>query len=465
MLKARPPIVTVLGHVDHGKTTLLDAIRKTDVVSKEAGGITQAIGASVVATPQGKITFIDTPGHAAFSKMRSRGAKVADVAILVIASDDGIKPQTKEALGFILEEKIPYIVAISKIDLPSSDPESIKLQLNKEGVALEGNGGQVPCVLVSAKAGKGIKELLELIILVAQLNEIKADSEGKLEGFVVETKKDKRGLLATIIVRNGKIRVGDRLLTEGLTSKVRGLFDSVGRPMKEVLPSEPALVLGFDELPEVGAKVQAVSGEAQVEKSSLKTPTSRGFQKEAKLNLVVKTQTTGSLEAILENIPANVNILDYSVGDVNESDVFMTKSSPNTRIFAFESRVPSTVAKLAETEGVKIEKFNIIYRLFERLEELIAEEEEEILGKAEIIAIFPFNNKKVAGCKVLNGKISKGDVIKIIRGKKEVGVVKVISLKKEKKDVTQVGQGEEFGVIFEPQLDFTIGDMIVSVRK
>jgi translation initiation factor IF-2 len=229
MLEPRPPIVTVLGHVDHGKTTLLDAIRKTNVASREVGGITQSIGASVVEISDGKkagkITFIDTPGHAAFSKMRSRGAKVADIAILVVATDDGIKPQTKEALGFILEEKIPFFVALTKSDLPSSDPETAKGQLEKEGVQLEGSGGQVPYVLISAKEGKGIKELTELIVLLSEVNDIRGDPEGNLEGFVVETKKDKKGLLATVIVRNGKIRTGDQILTEGVVTKVKGIFD------------------------------------------------------------------------------------------------------------------------------------------------------------------------------------------------------------------------------------------------
>jgi translation initiation factor IF-2 len=469
MLETRPPIVTVLGHVDHGKTTLLDAIRKTNIAAKEVGGITQSIGASVVETRDGKkigkITFIDTPGHAAFSKMRSRGAKVADIAILVVASDDGIKPQTKEALGFILEEKIPYIVALTKIDLPSSDPESVKLQLEKEGVLLEGRGGQVPYVLISAKEGKGIKDLMELIVLLSEVNEIKADANGVLEGFVVETKKDKKGLLATIIVRNGKIGIGDKILIEGVITKVKGIFDSSGKPIKEVLPSEPALILGFEKLPEIGSKVQTWSKDAPIVMSKMNVVSQKNLQKEAKLNLVLKARTAGALEAILENISPEVNILDFSVGEINESDVFTAKSQEDVRIFAFELKVPSTVAKLAETEGVKIETFEIIYRLFERVEELIKKPEEEILGKAEVVAIFPYENKKVAGCKVINGKISKNDTLRILRDNKEIGRVKASSMKKEKKDINQASQGEEFGVIFEPQLAFTMGDVIVSVPK
>src|SRR4030042_3547464 len=398
MLITRPPIVTVLGHVDHGKTTLLDAIRKTNIAAREVGGITQNIGASVVETTEGKktgkITFIDTPGHAAFSKMRSRGGRGSDIAILVVATDDGIKPQTKEALGFILEEKIPYIVALTKIDLPSSDPETAKLQLEKEGVLLEGKGGQVPFVLISAKEGKGIKDLMELLVLVSEVNEIKGDPDGDLEGFIVETKKDKKGLLATVIVRNGKIRIGDQILIEGVNTKVKGIFNFLGKPIKEVLPSEPALIMGFEKLPEIGAKVQKWNKDAPEVTHNPNVASQKNLQKEAKLNLVLKARTAGSLEAILENISPEVNILDYSVGEVNESDVFTAKSQEDARIFAFELKVPSTVAKLAETEGVKIETFEIIYRLFERVDELTKKPEEEYLGKAEVIAIFPYENKK-----------------------------------------------------------------------
>jgi translation initiation factor IF-2 len=319
--------------------------------------------------------------------------------------------------------------------------------------------------LISAKEGKGIKDLMELIVLVSEVNEIKGDADGDLEGFVVETKKDKKGLLATVIVRNGKIRIGDQILIEGIITKVKGIFNFLGKPVKEVLPSEPALIMGFEKLPEIGAKVQKWNKDTPIVMQNLNVVSQKNLQKEAKLNLVLKARTAGSLEAILENISPEINILDFSVGEVNESDVFTAKSQEGARIFAFELKVPSTVAKLAETEGVKIETFEIIYRLFERVEDLIKKPEEEYLGKAEVVAIFPYENKKVAGCKVINGKISKNDKLLILRGDKEFGKTKASSMKKEKKEINQASQGEEFGVIFEPQLAFTIGDVVVSIPK
>ena len=282
MMKLRPPIVTVLGHVDHGKTTLLDAIRKTSVVKKEAGGITQSIGASVVTTKAGlpaqvgkKITFIDTPGHAAFSSMRSRGAKVADIAILVVAANDGVKPQTREALKHILEAKIAYIVAITKIDLASAKIESARSGLEKIGVSFEGSGGQVPLVLVSGKTSQGVEELLEMINLVAEVNEVKGDSEGALEAVVIEVSKDRKGPLASVVVRNGTLKVTSEIAAGGETGKGRGIFDDRGKTVKQVLPGYPGQILGFSQLPPVGAKVTALGDKEVVEKKEKKKRFSR----------------------------------------------------------------------------------------------------------------------------------------------------------------------------------------------
>ncbi|OGM13847.1 hypothetical protein A3A76_05030 [Candidatus Woesebacteria bacterium RIFCSPLOWO2_01_FULL_39_23] len=479
----RAPIVTVLGHVDHGKTSLLDALRKSNVAEKEIGGITQSIGASQITTkatgpvtdseesltrrdglrPGGKkITFIDTPGHAAFSKMRSRGAKVADIAILVVSADDGVKPQTKEALSFILEEKIPYIVAITKIDLQSADIEGAKRSLADIGVLFEGGGGNIPVVPLSARTKKGLDELLEVIILVSEVEDIKGDSAGELEAFVVETKKDKRGTLVSVIVRNGSIKVGDQILVDGVLSKVRGIFDSQNKSLREVGPGEPALILGFEKMPPVGSPIKHWKGEV----ISVKNPARLHIKDEGTKempNIIIKAQSSGVLEAISENLPVGVNIVGTGIGDVNESDIFSAKAG-NAKIFVFEAKVPVGVARLAEMEGVKIETFNIIYRLFERIEELNSKKE-KVVGKAEIIAVFPYENKKVAGGKVILGKLNRQDQIKILRGEKEIGEVKIISMKKEKKDISQASAGEEFGVIFEPQLAFTIGDVLVSVAK
>ena len=468
MKNLRPPIVTILGHVDHGKTTLLDAIRKTNVAGKEAGGITQSIGASIVTTKEGRrITFIDTPGHAAFSRMRSRGAKVCDIALLIVASDDGVKPQTKEAIDIIREANIPFIVVLTKTDLPSSDCDSAISQLEKEGISFEGKGGDIPYLKVSAKKNEGLDELLEMVILIADVNEIVANPEGGLEAFVVETKKDKRGNLASIIVRDGSLEVGNKIMVDGSVTKVRGIFNYIDKPVRKILPGEPGLILGFETLPEVGAKVEDFRDESlnHYGKKNEKKPLDKGNIDGEKLNLVLKTQTSGSLEAVLSGLPADVGIISFGVGNVIEADIFTAKTSKNCRVFAFESKVAPNISKLADTEGVLIEKFSVIYKLFERVDEILKMGEEEILGEAEIVAVFPFENKKVAGCKVVKGKIGKNDILKIERKKSALGSVKAVSMRKEKKDISEAKQGEEFGVIFNPQLDFAIGDMLVSVRK
>ncbi len=460
----RPPIVTVLGHVDHGKTTLLDAIRKSNIAAREAGGITQSIGASSVETKEKKtITFIDTPGHAAFTKMRSRGAKVADLALLVVAADDGVKPQTTEALQLIKAADIPFIVVATKMDLPLASVDSLYGQLEKESVLFEGRGGATPLVQVSAKTGKGIEELLEMISLVADLEEFKADSKGALEAVVIETTKNPRGLLASIVVINGTLEVGQDVFCEGQKAKVRGLFDEKGRSIKEIVCGFPAQMLGFEKLPSVGA----VIGDSETS-MALQVEGKRPIQvkvEEGQLPVIIKAKNAGSLEAILAGLSKEVVVLDSGVGDVFESDVLMAKSSGAKYILAFESKAPASVVKLAEAEGVKIESFQIIYELFQKVEEILRGGQIEILGKAEIIASFPFNNRKVAGCKVTQGRINKSDIIVVQRGEKELGRVKIVSLKKQKQDIAEAKVGEEFGMIFEPQLDFSKGDVLVSVRK
>ncbi|MBI3397384.1 GTP-binding protein [Candidatus Woesebacteria bacterium] len=459
----RPPIVTVLGHVDHGKTSLLDAIRKTSVVSKEAGGITQSIGASSVATKSGKeITFIDTPGHAAFTKMRSRGANVADIAILVIAADDGVKPQTLEALKMIRESKVPLIVVATKIDLPSSNVEQIYGQLEKEGVYFEGRGGDTPLLQVSSKTGSGIDELLEMVLLMAEVHGVGANLRTGLEAVVIESTKDQRGPVATIIVRNGQIEVGENIFAENTPGRVRALINDKGVSIKEVNSGRAALIIGFEDIPPVGSRLIK-------EGQSLPKVSEKVFQKGDKLRedeiaIFVKANNVGILEALLASLPTKVIVFGSGVGDVNESDILNAKSS-GTNIFAFESGVSGSVKKLAEAEGVRVEKFRIIYELIQRLEEILKEGQVETLGKAEILTSFPFNNKRVAGCKVTLGRINKTDNLTLFRKEKEISKIKALSLKKGKLDINEAKMGEEFGIIFEPQFDFQAGDVILSARK
>lgn len=462
MQESRTPIVTVLGHVDHGKTTLLDAIRKTNVAMREAGGITQSIGASQVETPdKKKITFIDTPGHAAFTKMRSRGANVADIAILVVAQDDGVAPQTKEALQIIKEVGISFIVAGTKSDVAGVNPDTLKDQLEKEGVLFEGKGGETPFVSVSAKSGNGIDHLLEVIALVAGVAGIKADSGASLEAVVIESSMDKAGPAATIIVRNGKLGVGDVVFAEKVKGKIRALFNDKGKTVREVLPGEPARAFGFEEVPPVGAKVTK-----DPSTSSGPTPPrvlgENRRLREDEIAIVLKAGSAGALEAITAALPSKVMVIGSGVGCVTGSDILLAKSD-KAYVFAFESKIQSDVIKLAEAEKVKVQRFDIIYELLQAIDDILKKGKVEISGRAQILASFPFDEKKVAGCKLLDGKINKGDHLILIRDEKEIGKARAASLKKQKQEVVSVGQAEEFGVILSPQLDFQIGDVLVSV--
>lgn len=459
---SRPPIVVVLGHVDHGKTTLLDAIRKTSFAKKEAGGITQGIGASVAKTKDGsKITFIDTPGHAAFEQMRSRGAKVADLAVLVVAADDGVKPQTTEAIKHIKSANIPFIIALTKIDLKRADINSAKNQLEKEEVSLEGKGGDTPVVLVSGKTGKGIDDFLEMIVLVAEMKEVQADPNGDLEAVVIETRKDKRGPTISVVVRNGKIRTGDEVEAEGLITKVRGLFDFQEKRIGEILPGEPALILGFSELPKVGAIV-ASPGKTKVVEKEKTLPVEPGKDE---IPVIIKAKNAGSLEAVVNGLPEKVALISSSAGDVIESDIFLAKAAGPAYIFVFESSVSTSVKKLAETEGVEIHKFDIIYELFQKIEEIIAGKEKKVLAKVEVLAEFPYNKKRIAGCRVVSGEIRKGDKLILMKGEKEIRKARIVSMKKQKDEIKIAKAGEECGLLFGPQLDFEIGDVLVSVAN
>lgn len=461
----RPPIVTVLGHVDHGKTTLLDVLRRTKVATREAGGITQSIGASVVETSSGaKITFIDTPGHAAFSQMRARGASVADIAILVVGADDGVKPQTTEALNYIQGASIPFIVAVTKVDLPSANVELVKSQLESQGVAFEGSGGDTPLVAVSAKTGKGIEDLLEMIGLVAEVHELKSDINSPLEATVIETATGRAGPMASVVVRDGKLSVGQQIWADGVLAKVRGLIDDTGHGTSQILPGFPGAILGFGSLPSVGTMIiDTPQPQKAVPNISPKGEITGVRIGKNQLPLILKAESAGSLEAIVSSLPAGVGIIAQGVGEVNESDVLSARTN-NALIVVFESKVPSSVAKLAESEKVDIYRFDIIYDLLQKLEELISGGRVKVLAKAEIVASFPFDGKKVAGCKVSQGSLVKGANIILERGGAEIGKTKLVSLKRGKQDITEAKQGEECGCLFIPQLDFQPGDMVVSAK-
>lgn len=450
-LLPRSPIVTVVGHVDHGKTTLLDKIRKTNLAQKEPGEITQHIGASQVEVLGKKITFIDTPGHEAFVKLRRRGVSVTDLAILVVAADDGVKPQTLEAIAAIQEAKVPLVVALNKIDLSTADQPKVKKQLAKVGVLVEDLGGDVVCVPISAKTGQGIAELLEMILLLAEMAEIKADPQGPLQLAIIEGKLDRRrGPVATAIVQNGTLKVGQIITLEGEEQKVRALVNDRGVRVKEALPGMPVEILGFKKVPQIGA-----------------ITTESKLSQEEKLKIILKADTFGSLEAIQASLPPQVQVIFSGVGEVSESDILLAKAIQAT-IVAFNLQILPLVKKLAEIERVKIIDKKIIYELLDAVAALFKEEgeiREEILGRAKIVAQFPFNKQRVAGCHVLEGRIARQDTVKLVREKEEVGKSRVKSLRQQKEDVSQVFAGAECGLLLEPPLDFQLGDMLISSRQ
>jgi translation initiation factor IF-2 len=477
--QTRPPIVTILGHVDHGKTTLLDFIRKSSVAAKEHGGITQHIGAYQVEHEGKSITFIDTPGHAAFEKMRSRGAQVADIAVLVVAIDDGIMPQTTEAIKHILAAKVPMIVAVNKIDLPGIEKQvqlqKIKKQLSDQTVLVEEYGGDVPIVELSAKSGMGVDKLLEMITLVAEMHELKGDPTADPAGVVIEANLDKfKGPIATILVKNGTLKKGGQIELSGVKGKIRGLVDWNGQPMNEAGPSTPVEVLGLESVPAVGALLGQLPEVAKKEAIlSLVERLKAGEDKS--LKLVIKADKQGSLEAIAESLnkfneeERLVKIVLSGTGDIGEADIKLA-ASVKAIVVGFNVKIASTASKIAENEHVLIRQYNIIYELLDEIEEVIEGmirpgEIEEVLGRAEIIAEFPYGKaERIAGCRVLEGGINRGSKVRVMREGVLVGETKLKSLKKVREEVTHVEKGNDCGMIFDPALDFQIGDVVESFR-
>lgn len=481
----RAPIVTILGHVDHGKTTLLDFIRQSSVASKEHGGITQHIGAYQV-THDGKlITFIDTPGHAAFEKMRSRGAKVADIAVLVVAIDDGLMPQTIEAINHIQDSKnlpagrqVPLIVAVNKIDLPGINlkvqMEKIKKQLSDKKILVEEYGGDVPLVSLSAKTGEGVDKLLEMISLVAEFAELKGDPEATPAGVVIEATLDKfKGAIATILVRNGTLKKGDQIMVGGIKGKIRGMFDFSSKPIDSAGPSTPVEVLGLESVPEVGAKLgeEPETKEAK-EIQSLVEKLKQGETKT--LKIVIKADKQGSLEAIEASLQKFnesgevVVVISSGTGDITEDNVKMA-SSVGAIVLGFNVKVAPVAQKIAEVDHVLIRTYNIIYELLEDVEDVVSTllevgQLEEVIGKANIIAEFPHGKERIAGCRMIEGEIAKGQRIRVVREGTLIGEVKLKSLRKVKEEVNKVEKGNDCGMLFEPAIDFAIGDIVESFR-
>lgn len=479
-LELRAPVVVVLGHVDHGKTTLLDYIRKTKVAEQEVGEITQSIGAYEVLTKikeykTEKITFIDTPGHEAFTKLRSRGADVADMAILVIDAVDSVMPQTVESIYHIREAKIPFLVAINKIDLPRANEEKVKRDLAKEKIQVEGMGGDVPVVSISAKKGKGIGELLETILFVAAYQELKYSAENPLEAYIIESKKDRRGVVASVVIKDGKLEVGETVYADSEKARVRAIINDKGKSLRQVLPSTPFLLLGFKKLPQVGVPLTKEPVKKEEKKKPAKKETGlaemlqAGEEEKEKLRLIIKADSQGSLEAVMSSLEKgeNIEIVLASIGEITKSDIFLAKVS-KAIIVGFSVSIDKRIRQFADQEKVVIKSYSLIYKLVEALTKvsrLILEQDEReksAKGEAKIIARFIIEKEKVAGVKVLKGKINLEDEIELQRDGKLIGKAKIVSLKQRAKSIKEVKKNEEAGMIFYPQLDFSIGDVIKS---
>jgi len=492
-LTARPPVVTVLGHVDHGKTSLLDAIRSTKVAAGEAGGITQRIGAYTVEYGDRKVTFIDTPGHEAFTEMRARGAKVTDVAILVVAADDGVMPQTVEAMNHARAAGVPIVVAVNKIDKPNANVDRVKQQLSELGLTPEDWGGQTQFIPVSAKQKTGIDELLEMVLLNADLAELKANKNRRAQGVIIEAQLDRsRGALATVLVKNGTLRVGDVVVVGSAWGRVRALFDDKLKPIKRAGPSIPAEIMGLSDVPAAGDILEVVSDERDARELAAKrsqrkrdirmattkrTITLDGFLAQAKeggqrdLNLIIKADAQGSAEALRAQLDGLVNeevrtrVIHTGVGGINESDVMLASAS-SAIIIGFNIRPDATITRKAETEGVDMRLYDVIYNAIDEVKAAMTgmlkpQEREVVLGQAEVRQIFKVSKVgTIAGCYVKSGKIVRDAKVRLLRDNVKIYEGKLASLKRFKDDVREVQEGYECGMAIENFNDLKEGDVI-----
>ncbi|MFC1629806.1 translation initiation factor IF-2 [Patescibacteria group bacterium] len=477
-LISRPPVVVVLGHVDHGKSSILEAIKDLKITEKETGGITQHIGAYEIEHEGKKITFIDTPGHEAFSQIRSRGAKVADIAILVVAAEEGIKPQTKEAISHIKKAEIPFIVALNKIDKQGADSEKVKRELSQEDVLVEGSGGKVPSVEVSAKTNQGIPDLLELILLISEMEDLKTDTSKTAKGVVIEAYLDSlRGPTATLIINEGRLTPGQIVGTFSTFGKVKIMEDFQGKPILEALPSQPVIVIGFEDVPRVGERFESFLS-AESAKSYLQTVEKKppkaivGDPDNRILNLILKADVLGSLEAIEEvlgNLPqekVNLKIMSANVGEVIESDIKLARQF-KARILAFRVKTNPVAKSLAERENIGVKQFSVIYDLVEEvrnyMQRLIKPEiVRNDLGKMKVLVIFRTEkNRQILGLKVIEGEVKKGARIEVLRGEEIIGKGKMVNLQRNKKDADSVSKGEECGILYESSTRVQEGDVLI----
>ncbi|MDP3999372.1 MAG: GTP-binding protein [bacterium] len=471
----RSPIVVVVGHVDHGKTSLLDYIRKTNVTAKEAGGITQSIGAYEIERNGERITFIDTPGHEAFSKMRERGAKVADVAILVVAAEEGVKPQTKEAIQVLLNSKTPFVVAVTKMDKPTADLEKVKKDLAGNNVLLEGFGGSISFQGVSSKTGEGVKELLDLILLTAEMEAPVYDPEAMASGIVLESERDpQRGITVSVILKNGKLKTGDLIVTPTAKGKIRILENFLKKRMPEIIPSSPAVIMGFESLPQLGEEFRAgkltVADLEAVLKAGPRVMTAAGKKDEQLVRLILKADVSGSLEALhdlLKKIPLLENqrleVIDQGVGEITDGDV-KTAIATGALIIGFRTYPIKAAEALARVHNVTIVINEIIYKLVEEIEKAFAVTAVKgPAGELEVLATFSSQGKKqTVGGRVSQGIIKNRAMLAIHRADLVLGKVKVINLQRKKQEVTVVNAGDECGLEVESDVKIEKGDKLVT---
>jgi translation initiation factor IF-2 len=479
-LQTRPPVVVVLGHVDHGKSSIIEAIKDLKITEKESGGITQHIGAYEIEHQGKKITMIDTPGHEAFSAMRSRGAQTADIAVLVVAAEEGIKPQTKEAISFAKSAGIPIIVALNKMDLPHADPERVKTELSKEDIIVESRGGKIPSVEVSAKTGKGITDILEIILLISEMENFQADASAFGEGVVVEANLDsKRGPTATLLLRDGSLKQGDIVGTGTSMGKIKILQDFQGKTIDKAEPSQPVIIIGFEQVPQIGEKFKIhpdiEAAKQYIEKKERKANGPQVIIKNESqkvLNLILKADVSGTLEAIekvLKALPQDkviVRILKKEVGEINENDVKLAQSS-NAKILGFRQKANSVALALADNRGVKIKTYDIIYELSQAVREMMGkalstEIIRDEMGKLKVLLVFlSEKNRQIIGGKIIEGKIEKGGKIEVWRSEEKIGKGKMINLQKNKKDIVKASKGDEVGILYEGSVKIGQDDELV----
>jgi translation initiation factor IF-2 len=494
-LHPRPPVITIMGHVDHGKTSLLDAIRQTNVAGGEAGAITQHIGAYQIEMKGRKITFLDTPGHEAFTAMRARGARATDIAVLVVAADDGVQPQTIEAIDHARAAGVTIVVALNKIDKPDANPDKVKQQLADLGLVIEEWGGDVICVPVSAKKKQGIDDLLENLLLVADMLELKSEWDCPAEGVVIEAKLDKnRGPVATLLLQKGILKPGDTVVIGTISGKIKAMFNYAGKVIRKAEPATPVEILGMNSVPNAGETFQTVSDEKEVRSiieknrsagqitssarsvslTSIAAQASAGEIKD--LNIILKTDVHGSIEPIRDSLEhlsdekTRVKVIHVGTGGITENDILLAMASKAV-VVGFNSKPEPGASRLAEQESISIRQYNVIYKLIEDVEKALKgllepEYADVVVGQAEVRAVFEAGKKgRIAGSAIKEGKATRDSLVKIIRGGKVVAESRVAGLRRFKDDVKEVTTGMECGVKLDSFNDFQVGDILQFIRQ